>query len=228
MQSPTIEESAENAGEKPPSIARPRKRHPDAAVRIEARRRRKKERIVAAAHEVLEKSGPHGMSLRAVAREAGFAPATLYEYFDSHFALLDALADGPRAELRRFLDAATADSAEMASDLMIRLAIAYVRFAQRHPKEFRLLFETLAPQQTETRSPFDLHPVMQPLVNAARAGQLTGEIHTSDDPERIAWGLWALAHGLATLRAGAAPAPADGAGSADVSVLQAYVRGWAV
>ncbi len=150
----------------------------------------------------------------------------MYEYFDSLFALLDALAERAREELRQRLNAATADSTGMASDLMVRLAFAYVRFARQQPKAFRLIFETLAPKQDDQRPTFELHPVMGPLLGAVRTGQLSGEIHAQDDPSHIAWGLWALAHGLATLRASSANVTAAHTDVADISVLQAYVRGW--
>ena len=205
-----------------------RRRLPETAVRIEARRRRKRESILNAAQEILDEKGPHKMSLRAVARRAGCAPATLYEYFDSLFDLLDALADRPRAQLQVFLQAAQRDNAGMATDLMIRLAVAYVRFARRHPKEFRLLFETVSPQQTGALKEAKLHPVLQPLLDSATAGQMTGELHGDDDPERIAWGLWALAHGIATLRSTGTPMLDADADAADISVLQAYIGGWLV
>ena len=205
-----------------------RRRHPDAALRIDARRRRKREKLLNAAQETLDERGPHDMSLRAVARAAGCAPATIYEYFDSLFALLDALAERPRSELRAYLAAAAADSTDMAGDLMIRLAMAYVRFARRRPKAFRLIFETLAPSQSTDRKPTDLHPMIESLLTAARAGRMSGEIHPDDSPERIAWGLWALAHGIATLRASASQQSSTDSDDIDVSALQAYVRGWMI
>lgn len=207
-----------------------KRRRPEAAARIEARRRRKREQILNAAQRILDERGPHDMSLRAVAREVGCAPATLYEYYRSLHDLLDGLAERPRNELRAYLAAAADDSTGMASDLMIRLGIAYVRFARRRPKAFRLLFETLAPAtaKRDREQHLAAHPVVKPLIEAAHLGQLTGEIHPEDDAERIAWGLWGLAHGLATLRAAGAPAPESDPDGADISVLQAYVGGWVV
>ncbi|GEM_PF-2242706 len=207
---------------------RTRRRRPEAAIRIAARRRRRKEAAVSAAAELLDKHGPHKLSLRAVARSIDCAPATLYEYFANKDELLEALAEKPRAELQRYLDAALADSNEMASDLLIRLAIAYVRFAQRNRDGFRLLFETLAPRTATSQSPFDTYPVLRPLLDVTRTGQMTGEIDQADDPERIAWGLWALAHGLAVLRSAAVPIQTADVDGTDVSVLQAYIGGWLV
>ena len=198
------------------------------SARVEARRRRKREALLDAAQELLVRQGAHALSLRAVARAAGHAPSSLYEYFANREALLDALADRPRTELHAYLAAAESDSTGMAGDLLVRLGLAYVRFARRRPDGFRLVFEALAPgrQDLEQPSPFEVYPVLRPLLSAARTGQATGEIHASDDPERIAWGLWAIAHGLATLRAGAFSAQGDEADSIDTSVLQAYVGGW--
>lgn len=219
----SVDESSTDTSDPPVAS---RKRHPEAALRIDARRRRKREKILDAAQDILAERGPHGMSLRAVARTAGCAPATIYEYFDSLFSLLDALGERPRTELREHLVSAAADSSGMASDLMVRLAMAYVRFARRKPQAFRLIFETLAPSQANDRRASDLHPMIEPLLAAARAGQMTGELHPDDSPERVVWGLWAMSHGIATLRASAPEESGADADGADVSVIQAYIGGW--
>lgn len=212
------------SSERPTAVASPSTKP---RVSVAERRRRKRELLLDAAQEVLATSGAHKLSLRAVARRANLAPASLYEYFDGREALLAALAERPRAVLNDYLAAARADSSGMATDLLVRMGLAYVRFARRHPDAFRLMFEVApgndAPSPEATRVS---RPALGPLRDAARAGQLTGEIDADDDPDRIAWGLCALAHGLATLHTAKATPPAPGADDDDISALRAYVRGW--
>jgi AcrR family transcriptional regulator len=76
------------------------------ARRIERRQRRRadsRNAIVEAARSVATREGPGAISLRAVAAEAGYAPASVYEYFRNRGELILALAAEDLGALARAL-----------------------------------------------------------------------------------------------------------------------------
>lgn len=87
----------------------------NAAVTSGARRRRPdpraaatKERIFEATTRVMLRAGVEGMSIQDIAAEAGVARGTLYRYFSSKTALLDAYTEFMRSRFNAALQAAMA------------------------------------------------------------------------------------------------------------------------
>jgi AcrR family transcriptional regulator len=82
------------------------------AERKQRRRADNRNAIVEAARSVAAREGPGAISLRAVAAEAGYAPASVYEYFRNRGELILALAAEDLGLLARALrDSGTASSA---------------------------------------------------------------------------------------------------------------------
>src|SRR5215467_8925659 len=88
-------------------------------------------RILNAAQRLWHSRGDKGLTLRAVAREAGTTTTTVYKRFRSKEELRFALADRARQKLAKVT--MNAKSIEDAYRL-------YLRFAENHPREYRLLF----------------------------------------------------------------------------------------
>ena len=84
----------------------------DGALRRSERRQREhsatRSAILEAARRVAEREGARDLSLRAVAAEAGFAPAALYGYFDGKDELLLSLAADDLSQLARAMRGASA------------------------------------------------------------------------------------------------------------------------
>ena len=89
------------------------------------------ERIMKAAQRLWRVRGARGLTLRAVAREAGTTTPTVYKRFRNKQALQIALALRFRQQLNEEVFSATTleESAER-----------YVRFAEEHPNEYQLLW----------------------------------------------------------------------------------------
>src|ERR1700754_4648214 len=66
--------------------------------------------IVEAARRVAAREGTHELSLRAVAAEAGYAPASVYEYFRNRAELVLALAAEDLAQASRMLKERASDA----------------------------------------------------------------------------------------------------------------------
>ena len=95
--------------------------------------------LLNAARAILEKKGLQGLSLRAVAREAGVSHAAPYRHFPNHEALLVELAVEGFRELRA--EIATAALAPGAvQNRIVNLGGAYMRFVARHPALAHLMF----------------------------------------------------------------------------------------
>src|SRR5260370_11878580 len=89
------------------------------------------ERIMRAAQRLWRVRGARGLTLRAVAREAGTTTPTVYKRFRNKQALQIALALRFRKQLNEDVFSATTleESAER-----------YVRFSEEHPNEYQLLW----------------------------------------------------------------------------------------
>ncbi len=91
------------------------------------------ERILKTAHKLWRTRGEAGLTLRAVAREAGTSTPTVYKRFRNKEALRRALAERIRLQLNEYLFAASS-----LEDVCRR----YLVFAEEHPHEYRLLMHS--------------------------------------------------------------------------------------
>lgn len=183
--------------------------------------------ILAATREVLLEKGVDNLSLREVARRAGFSPASLYEYFSSKEVLVSAVAAEALERLAAALHAAPADMPP--SERMVAIGQAYVGFAHRNPEHFLLIFDRLpsgrssVQQAPGERSPYRI------VLSAVQAAISTGAIAVREGLglEEIAYGLWALVHGMATLQLTHLRQHDADFASGDRHLLEAFVRGLA-
>lgn len=107
------------------------------------RRDRLRDELLAQVREVarsqLRDGGLAGVSMRAIARDVGMAPASLYNYFDGvDDVITDVIADSYRRLGAQVADA-TSGRGTAASKLR-RGMVAYRSWAWEHPEEFRLLY----------------------------------------------------------------------------------------
>jgi AcrR family transcriptional regulator len=94
--------------------------------RREAAHAYKRAEILAAAKRVMERVGAKGLTIRAVASEAGYVPGAVYFYFDSKSAILADLAVHELGGLTRELKASTSkDAADLASRAADAFATAH-------------------------------------------------------------------------------------------------------
>ena len=112
------------------------------------------EAIVAAGRDILETSGPAGLTMQAVAERVGVRAPSLYKRVRDREALHAAVAAASIDALTARLDAA--------GDDITALAHAYRGFAHDHPEGFRFMFTIAAPHDALQRS-------AAPLIRAASA-----------------------------------------------------------
>src|ERR1700729_1007481 len=98
--------------------------------------------LLAAAEAVLVRDGPGGLTVRAVAAEAGIAPMGVYNRLGGKDGLGDALLIKGFDQLRMSLEEAMAAPGESAMrGRFIACGLAYRRFALANPHFYAIMFE---------------------------------------------------------------------------------------
>lgn len=166
----------------------------------EARRASKQQHILATAHGLLRQHGHERLSLRDVARGAGMSPAGMYEFFEDREHLVAALGSEASARLSRSLRTATRGALDPV-ELLLRLGLAYIRFAKRHPADFMLLYGRLSKRRSladkaSAESEYDqICSAVEKIIGVERMDDA--------DPrflETLAYGFWSVIHGMAILQ----------------------------
>ncbi|WP_440714064.1 TetR/AcrR family transcriptional regulator [Gordonia sp. FQ] len=153
--------------------------------------------LVAAGRRILERDGAAGLTVRAVAKEAGVAPMGVYNHFDGKEGLLDAVVTDGFAEF----GAAIATTDAEAAARLVASGVAYRDFALANPVLYSLMFSTTCEAEGRT-----VARAFDNLVDIVRYAQVGGVIRAGD-PVEIAVQVWSCAHGAVSLElAGAEPA----------------------
>ncbi|KJL41438.1 MULTISPECIES: TetR/AcrR family transcriptional regulator [Microbacterium] len=127
--------------------------------------------IVAAGRDILEESGPAGLTMQSVAQRVGVRAPSLYKRVRDRDALIGAVAAATVDDLTGRLEA---------SDRSLEgLARAYRALAHERPEGFRLMFAAAAPQELLDRAG---------LTIVDSAAVITGEEHALDAARLVtAW-----------------------------------------
>lgn len=163
-----------------------------------------RERITQAALDLVEERGLKGLTMRALGESLGVEAMAIYHYFPSKEALLQAVGEIGRdveTTFAAFFEDMSASGAS-AADVVVALGLRYIEFAETHPAQFTLLFNTL-PIEIHTWEEFMSAPTTFRIPQrAVQAGIDSGEFHPRPGYGRdeMAYNLWALVHGLAVLR----------------------------
>ncbi|GAB3306749.1 hypothetical protein GCM10027298_27310 [Epidermidibacterium keratini] len=158
-----------------------------------------RESLLSAATTLLDEKSVEHLSLREVARAADVSHAAPYHYFSDRGELLKATGDECMRALVEKLESAPG----RARDPLKRLAAicaAYVDFAAERPHAFTLVFDgELCPpgDPSAERAPL-IERSESLLYQAVSAAQQDGWRSTAPTLE-LTNGIWATAHGLATL-----------------------------
>ncbi len=156
--------------------------------------------LLKAAETVLERDGLSGLTLRAVAREAGVSHAAPTHHFGDLTGLLSELA---AIGFRRFNEAmvAAGDSETLPLMKAMARAKAYVAYAQAEPGMYGLMFRTERIDMTRPSLHEAATASFAGLAGAVGAGNISGEawqVLSLDQAAAIARA-WSLVHGFTTL-----------------------------
>lgn len=154
---------------------------------------RLREELVEAAGRLVDLPAPdQPLSLRAVAREAGVAPQSVYLHFQDKGELLQALVERRFAELDEVFDAAIAREADPVEALR-QLGRAYCRFGLDHVGRYRVLFDS---RLTAVFGSYEQSPGVSTFRRLEQAVAACGV----EDAAGLAQSIWAGLHGIVALR----------------------------
>jgi AcrR family transcriptional regulator len=152
--------------------------------------------LLAAAETVLVREGPVGLTVRAVATEAGMSHMGVYNHLGGKDGLIEALLARGFDRLR----AAVEPGDE--SDVLDRLRNAQLRyreFALANPHLYAMMFENAVPHKRSLPA-FSEHAAaaFTALVHNIELAAATGAI-TAPEPRKAAQQIWSAVHGAVTL-----------------------------
>ncbi|MBR0780798.1 TetR/AcrR family transcriptional regulator [Bradyrhizobium iriomotense] len=159
-----------------------------------------REALLQAAERVLEREGLAGLTLRAVAREAGVSHAAPTHHFGDLTGLLSELAAVGFRQFNAAM-ASACDSVTTPLERALARPKAYVAYAQAHPGMYGIMFRT---ERLDYSRP-SLHEAAEAsfagLANAIgmmRQEQISGDALTMEQGAAIARA-WSMVHGFTTL-----------------------------
>jgi AcrR family transcriptional regulator len=161
-----------------------------------------REKIVRAAHRLLDREGADAVTMRRVAEAVGITPMAIYRHFPDRDALLKRVSDDSVKAVAEEWSRPSGDP-DLARRLPATLE-SYLDYALAHPHLFDHAFS--APRDDARRFPEDFRarrsPTLNVLADALSEGMRQGALR-EDDPWDLAMSFWAHAHGLIMLyRAG--------------------------
>ncbi|MFG2648434.1 TetR/AcrR family transcriptional regulator [Streptomyces sp. NPDC048436] len=153
------------------------------------------EALTTAALELVDESGPAGVSVREVARRAGVSPGAPFRHFADRQALLMSVAGRVLADYEVWQREAVAQAEGPATRAF---GIGFVRYAIRHPHRFELVkpwvFGPRRPAELDAR----LSGIEETFAGLVRADQREGTLR-AEDPELVALAGQALVYGLSQM-----------------------------
>ena len=149
---------------------------------------------------MVEKKGPRGVSLRAVARLAGVSSVAPYRHFAGKEGLLAAIAEEGFRALENKMRAASEETRGLALAEFRAIGFAYIHFAASNPSHFRVMFGPEVSDKSEHSSLKEAADrasqlIADSIANCQRPGLEGG----GTDPQRLFISAWSTFHGLATL-----------------------------
>ncbi len=195
-------------------MARPPRQDPETTRR----------QVLALARRDVLAHGLEGLSLRRMARELGYAPGSLYRYFENRDAIARALAEDVAAAVGARL--ALALRAAPGHHDLVTLGLAYVRASLEHPEDSKLA--SILSTRRSLSDPVPTHSPYRLLLGAVEEAAGRGEVSASAPAQRetIAYAIWALAEGMVALRRGHLRDFAADFRDADAAAFAALLRGF--
>lgn len=170
---------------------------------ISERKLREKEelriRILDAAKKLFIEKGFENTTIRNIADEIEYSPATIYLHFEGgkDEIFYELHNQGFALMLQHF---SALPESDRPIERLRRMGEAYIRFAWENPEMYDLMFILTAPMNF-SRESIDKSMGTQTfnfLVDVVKAAQREGS-YPGLDPEAVAMGIWSAVHGMASL-----------------------------
>ena len=152
--------------------------------------------LLSAAEAVLVRDGPGGLTVRAVAAEAGIAPMGVYNRLGGKDGLVDALLIKGFDRLRAAIE--SPDDPDMRTRLRDG-GLRYREFALANPHFYAIMFEEAIPREHESAEVEEhARACFGALVRAVEMASAAGVI-AAPNPFEAAQQIWSAVHGAVAL-----------------------------
>jgi len=152
--------------------------------------------LCAAAEAVLVRDGPGGVTVRAVAAEAGIAPMGVYNRLGGKDGLVDALLIRGFDRLRETMESGREPDA---AARLLACGVRYREFALANPNFYAIMFEDAIPQEHESPEVHEhAYAAFSALVRTVEMAAAAGVI-AAPDPVEAAMQIWSGVHGAVAL-----------------------------
>jgi AcrR family transcriptional regulator len=184
--------------------------------------------ILAATERLLLETGDEAaVSIRAIAKAVGVTPPSIYLHFADKDELIHAVCQLTFARLGAEIEAEVA-GVEDPVEALRRRGRAYVAYGVEHPEHYRILFMS---RHEHTRDEVEDRALpgmetFKALYDNVEACMEAG-VFPRQDPFPVATGLWAVVHGITSLRISAAGFPGIDDEALTDRILDVAIRGLA-
>lgn len=166
---------------------------PNVEQRRQEQRAQARRAILDATEALLLEDGYERFSIRRLVERCGYSAPSIYHHFGDKPGLLDTLLEERFFKLAKRLERLDGDAPE--ADVRAQ-ALAVVRFAQRYPSHYQLL---LLPREPDWKPPESVERAREMLRRPLQVLWEEGRLRAGDLDSAIQ-GLWALLHGIISLR----------------------------
>lgn len=196
--------------------------------------------VLDSAQQAVSEGGIEALTIRGIAKNVGYSPAAIYEYFHSKEDIVHCLYFEGSGGLSQAMQDCAITIPEGTDALTVLRALGRVfrEVALANKEMYRLVFGVLKqPEESEDMPVGGPHTAFRVLVEAVQRGIADGDL-MDVNPVEIAVSAWAAAHGFISLEVTdhfqVLPSPDGKVGMDDAmrqtlyeSSLNAILRGWA-
>jgi AcrR family transcriptional regulator len=157
--------------------------------------------LLAAAEEVLVRDGPGGLTVRAVAAQAGIAPMGVYNRLGGKDGLVDALLIRGFDRLTAAIEGSSPGPGTSMHDRFLACGRHYRAFALANQHFYAIMFEDAIPRDREADNPLveeHAYASFNALVRLVELGAAAGAI-SAPEPTEVAQQIWSGVHGAVAL-----------------------------
>jgi AcrR family transcriptional regulator len=157
--------------------------------------------LVGTAARLVAEGGPHGLSARRLAAEAGTSTMAVYTYFGSMSAIVNEIVQAGFARLGRLFDLVEPSDNPVADMALLGRIYRYNAVTNRHVFEVMFGGSSLAGFALTEEDRQNGRYTLTPVVDCARRCVVAGRFRP-DDPRLIAHHMWLGVHGTVIMELG--------------------------
>lgn len=155
-----------------------------------------KKRILDAASEIFLEQGPKGLSVRAIAKQAGLSTIGIYSHFNGKQGILDTLYIEGFTLFHEALD--VLDDIEDPKEALLTASHNYLQVVEQYEAHYRLIFGESNSAYTPSEEAVEVGAKAFNMLTKLTSLLLPADA-SLEDKQAVAMEIWALTHGYISL-----------------------------